>query len=458
MTSPQRLPKHDGSTSIVLDQLSTRKLRGLQGKLWWCLQVLAIGLVVGSFCNVSAQEKSTSPAPSPTQNPPGAETKSEAGAKGQGGSEKAGEQKAGEQKTNSGGQASGERPGPPDLSTVKVRGVYGELALFRTITVNFKNLSTLLQAANNDYSKIILYVDGYPLKGITTRQGNQSTELRFDLARTTNDETKKSWNNLLGRPDLPIPQQREVSVTAALDGQRPLEIEYDAQTGADPAHYKMTIIRPYGYWVYIVVLLVFTIVFIRWARNSDVLRVGPRPTDGKLQRYSLGRVQMAFWFFIVAASYVFIWMVTSEYRVLPGSVLALIGISAATALGAATIDASGPGSVATSVTPQPTEGFFTDIFTDDQGKLTFHRFQIAVWSIVLAVIFIASVYHVLTMADFPNELLALMGISSGTYLGFKFPEKQETQNRAAAAGAPPQGNPSPKKDNPPQGNPNDPKV
>ncbi len=27
-----------------------------------------------------------------------------------------------------------------------------------------------------------------------------------------------------------------------------------------------------------------------------------------------------------------------------------------------------------------------------------------------------------------------MGISSGTYIGFKFPEKQEAQNRAAATG------------------------
>ena len=106
-------------------------------------------------------------------------------------------------------------------------------------------------------------------------------------------------------------------------------------------------------------------------------------------------------------------------------------------LGAVLIDTNGPGSVAAAVTPQPTAGFFNDIFSDDQGKITFHRFQIFVWSMVLGIIFLASVYNILTMPDFPNALLALIGISSGTYIGFKFPEKQEAQNRAAAAGGGP---------------------
>jgi hypothetical protein len=39
-------------------------------------------------------------------------------------------------------------------------------------------------------------------------------------------------------------------------------------------------------------------------------------------------------------------------------------------------------------------------------------------------IFVVSVYIHLDMPDFDNQLLALMGISNGTYLGFKLPEKQ----------------------------------
>jgi hypothetical protein len=321
-----------------------------------------------------------------------------------------------------------------DLSSVKVTGVSGNLALFNTLTVSVMNLPVLLKAASNDYSKIILYLDGYALKGITPRPGDASGDLKFDLKRTDNEDTKKSWNSLLGRPKLPIPKERPVSVAVGLQGQPPSDTDYK-----DTKKYPMTVIDRFWYWIFVAVLVLFLVLFVRWARNGDVLRVGPRLQDGSLQRYSLGRCQMAFWFFVVAAAYVFIWMVTSEYGVLPGSVLGLIGISAGTALGAVIIDANGPGSVAASVTPQPTAGFFNDIFSDDQGKIAFHRFQIFVWTIVLGVIFIASVYNVLTMPDFPNELLALMGISSGTYIGFKFPEKQEAQNRAAATGGGPGG-------------------
>ena len=49
---------------------------------------------------------------------------------------------------------------------------------------------------------------------------------------------------------------------------------------------------------------------------------------------------MAVWFFIVVASFVFIWIVTGAYDPLTGSVLALIGISASTALGGVVIDAN----------------------------------------------------------------------------------------------------------------------
>ena len=42
--------------------------------------------------------------------------------------------------------------------------------------------------------------------------------------------------------------------------------------------------------------------------------------------------------------------------------------------------------------------------------------------VVLGVIFLVSVYNNLEMPEFSAGLLGLMGISSGTYLGFKVPE------------------------------------
>ena len=69
------------------------------------------------------------------------------------------------------------------------------------------------------------------------------------------------------------------------------------------------------------------------------------------------------------------------------------------------------------------KGFIRDILSDSAGY-SFHRFQIFAWTIVLGIIFISSVYNRLTMPEFSTTLLGLMGISSGTYIGFKFPEKK----------------------------------
>ena len=68
-------------------------------------------------------------------------------------------------------------------------------------------------------------------------------------------------------------------------------------------------------------------------------------------------------------------------------------------------------------------GFIRDVLSDSSGY-SFHRFQIFAWTIVLGIIFISSVYNNLSMPEFSPTMLGLMGISSGTYIGFKFPEQK----------------------------------
>ena len=69
------------------------------------------------------------------------------------------------------------------------------------------------------------------------------------------------------------------------------------------------------------------------------------------------------------------------------------------------------------------ENFCKDLLTDVNG-ITLHRFQILIWTLVLGFLFVLGVYRDLAMPEFSGTLLALMGISSGTYLGFKIPERQ----------------------------------
>lgn len=84
-----------------------------------------------------------------------------------------------------------------------------------------------------------------------------------------------------------------------------------------------------------------------------------------------------------------------------------------------------------------TDGFLSDVLSDINGP-TFHRLQIVVWTIVLGLIFILSVWRRLAMPEFSETLLALMGISAGTYIGFKIPERQTAPDTQ-----PPPTNPTP---------------
>jgi hypothetical protein len=230
-------------------------------------------------------------------------------------------------------------------------------------------------------------------------------------------------------------------------------------------------------------VILFTLVLLLLlASKTNVIREpGPPPAPGKKRPYNLGRAQMAFWFFLIYASYLTIWLITSALDTITSSLLALMGISAGTALGEAMIDtgkdtaqtnqfqdltaekqaleqsipeaqaqldATTDPSTRDTLTKQLTDnrtrlgqieqqlrtlssqqpakvssGFLRDVLSDSSGY-SFHRFQIFAWTIVLGIIFVSSVYNNLTMPEFSTTLLGLMGLSAGTYIGFKFPEQK----------------------------------
>jgi hypothetical protein len=69
--------------------------------------------------------------------------------------------------------------------------------------------------------------------------------------------------------------------------------------------------------------------------------------------------------------------------------------------------------------------WWIDVVNDVNGP-TVHRLQIVAWTAVLGVIYIIDTYQSLQVPQFSDNLLALMGISSGVYLGLKVPERQTT--------------------------------
>ncbi|MHA2315855.1 MAG: coiled-coil domain-containing protein [Candidatus Hermodarchaeia archaeon] len=369
---------------------------------------------------------------------------------------------------------------------LKVKGVEGEIALSKNIKVQVENLEKWVEDSNHQYSEFILYVDGNALNGLVPTLIDNDTKLRYDLKRTP--ESKDAWTAILSRRPKRFTFTRDVPVTVRQEG---VKVQGSAQA-------TLIVINRVRFWIFVVVFAAAIALFLGLAYKSDVIREpGPQPSgngpDGKPKRkqYSLARTQMAFWFFIVTISYVFIWMVTSDLSNLTPSVLALIGISAATGLSSAVVDSNKLSElknelrplekkkdndedekeklqreIATlkadinattdpakklkltaeldtkeeelvstekeieqakkeidAAKPEPSKHFIYDILSDEHG-ISFHRFQMFVWTLVLIVIFISQVYNYLAMPDFDTTLLALMGISGGTYVGFKLPKQQ----------------------------------
>jgi len=371
-------------------------------------------------------------------------------------------------------------PSPTPTVAPKVIGVDGSLELDAIIRVEVEHRNEWVMDPKNDPAKLVPYLNGLAIRGNYPEEIHASkNHLHFHLEITP--ENKQVWIDLLGEPHA---ARKAVAFSVGLENQSPFDSAFD-QTHPQ----WLTVISPV-YGIVAVVVVGLTLLLLIWlARKTNLIRDGGDcPVPGKLRPYNLGRTQMAFWFFLIYASYLTIWLITDALDTITASLLALMGISAGTALSEAMIDSgklnasadqfqslsaeklsleqtipdlqgqlTAINSKATllpedtanrdslnnqlqvnrkrlaeineqiqALTPSPgagvSKGFIRDILTDASGY-SFHRFQIFAWTIVLGIIFVSSVYNNLTMPEFSATLLGLMGISSGTYIGFKFPEK-----------------------------------
>ncbi len=361
----------------------------------------------------------------------------------------------------------------------------------------------------NEIKDLILYLDHRPLTGVApiywhettawtakSKDGKEPsveykiTTVGFPLVR--NDTSKPTWSHLLNQPVL----NRRVVVSVGFNNGE--EIDSDLKPDGKGSkeldqQFFLTVIPNLRTVIGLVVILGALVAFLALARHTHIIRdtMAPRRPDG-LRPYSLARAQMAFWFFLVIASYFFLWLVTGDMDTLNTSVLGLIGISAGTALGSAFVDATKPvsggsyGNVPTVDVTKPHlevleelknlqsetvkeleslqkaralipstdkeqleenerqqnevrerlanyrwqsayfawptwKGVMYDLLAEN-NLISFHRFQIFVWTLVLGIMFLANVYNDLAMPQFSSTLLGLLGISAGTYVGFKLPE------------------------------------
>lgn len=302
------------------------------------------------------------------------------------------------------------------------------------VAIHLRGLRGWLANSETRCESLVLFLDGIPIKGTEPDSCDPySEQVFFQLDRTP--DSNEAWHVLLNEP---IGFYKEIRVSVGPEG----SLAFPTQV----KRFQLEILPKREFFIYFTGLALLLVVSVQLVRRTNLLRdrdvIGLPP--GLLAPYSLSRFQLAFWSFLVVAAYLFIWMITEELDTITGSVLALLGIGSGTALGARLIDSETPAKAPDSPTstsgargaapaaapvqvgpnkPAVSEGFVRDLLSDEQG-ISLHRLQLFVWTLVLGIIFIADVYNRLTMPQFSTTLLGLMGLSSGTYLGFKVPENR----------------------------------
>ena len=207
--------------------------------------------------------------------------------------------------------------------------------------------------------------------------------------------------------------QRELSYTVSFSDSRGENL-----IAGGTMHYQ--IIRIPYLLVGFAFIAIVSIALFRLGKASTLLRDtpnGPCIIPVQSRTYSMGRVQMAWWFFIVLISYIWLWIVAEGIPTMSAHALGLMGIGSATYLTAAGVDASKQTVLGSS------QGFWNDILSDAQG-LALYRFQMLVFNVLFGILFLIYVVQNVAMPDLDTNILALLGMSAGTYAGFKIPEKQ----------------------------------
>jgi hypothetical protein len=356
-----------------------------------------------------------------------------------------------------------------------------------------------------------LFLDGHPIPGLspewTYRWDEYSADaaqpltrydaVEFRLSKT--DENREAWLDLLRGSGI---YDRATTVTVGFNkvfGDR-TDLILSQINVAGAKKWQRFYIRtaPRTRLVASALIIFAMLILCIWlAVCSNLLRdTSLPPNQGGRYPFSLGLCQMAFWLFILAASFLFLWVVTREYNTLTASELTLFGISASTGLAAVFINkirppcepsvltfeelqernvqtiretrkaaeraqtealqtlgskpaqlSSAPDSVAAQKEMADISAkadllkqrvdelkdreryfspggrvrqFFLDLL-QERDSVDFHRFQMITWTLILGLIFVIGVFQELGMPKFDATLLILMGISSGTYLGFKWP-------------------------------------
>ncbi|MEQ1748656.1 MAG: mannonate dehydratase, partial [Prosthecobacter sp.] len=266
--------------------------------------------------------------------------------------------------------------------------------------------------------------------------------LKFNLRDTNKDNT--AWLTLLKNSPMDSMACDVMLSYPSPDGHE------STLAPATPFLIRIPLFR-WPFWVSFAIIGGCLLVFVKNISTTEILR-DPGITllnrDAGSKSYwhqhahplSMARLQMSIWFFVIITAFVFLWSTTGSLAGVNATAFALMGISGGTTVISALISQKQEWLASERAPNAPTSGALTnwliDLLSDEKG-ITIHRFQMLAWTLVLAVVFVNGVIIEYAMPVFTKELLGLMGISSGVYVGFKLKEgnvaAEETDSAPAVA-------------------------
>lgn len=209
------------------------------------------------------------------------------------------------------------------------------------------------------------------------------------------------------------------------------------------SHIRLKLIEPVTLWIAVLGTLGLGVGLLALGGRSWLLRITlPRPSStapmptlvAAHPPFSLAKVQMAWWTFIILGSFLVIYCVSGEMPDLSTTSLALLGISGSTAALNGLIRRDPPPAEATTGPWLASRGWLPDILSDAHG-VSMNRLQQVVISLLMGYFFVRTVYNSVAMPVWTDNQVLLLGVSSATYLGLEW-QGNRTQDTAPAPAGP----------------------
>jgi hypothetical protein len=156
-------------------------------------------------------------------------------------------------------------------------------------------------------------------------------------------------------------------------------------------------------------LIIYIVVAVSLISEKGLFR-------SKTKELSLSKIQMGVWTFVFGLVYIILSAGRMEFLDITEGMFWLMGISSTTAAGAKAIVIKNKIGI-----PDKPSTLLHD-WDDNAGAYTMslHRAQIFLWTLIVLAIYIVKTIDMMNLPEIPGNLMILMGISGGTYLGFNY--------------------------------------